>query len=358
MSIIGPRPGLWNQDVLTAERDKYGANDVKPGLTGWAQINGRDELEIPEKAKLDGYYVQNMGFKMDAKVFLRSVHVFGKDESVVEGGTGEMKKQSEEKKIKKKILVICQYYKPEPFRISDICEEMVRRGHEVHVVTGYPNYPEGMPKLATDFRKNNHEEIEKTIQIVIKFSLFASLPMMFGLMSISRTFIPWFLGRDFLPVASAIAIIAPIIVLNSLANISGNQYFTATNQTRIMTISYMAAAILNIIINAILIPKWQYKGAAIATLLSALISVIIQYSVMRKQIRIEKTFLSSIKYLLASLLMFCICYALRTLGDTWHVTLVQIFIGILVYIIVLLLAKDEILMKIIFTLVKKETKHE
>lgn len=62
MSIIGPRPGLWNQDVLTAERDKYGANDVKPGLTGWAQINGRDELEIPEKAKLDGYYVQNIFF--------------------------------------------------------------------------------------------------------------------------------------------------------------------------------------------------------------------------------------------------------------------------------------------------------
>lgn len=92
MSVIGPRPGLWNQDVLTAERDKYGANDVKPGLTGWAQINGRDELEIPEKAKLDGYYVQNMGFKMDVKVFLGSLHVFGKDESVVEGGTGEMAK--------------------------------------------------------------------------------------------------------------------------------------------------------------------------------------------------------------------------------------------------------------------------
>ena len=61
MSVIGPRPGLWNQDLLTAERDKYGANDVKPGLTGWAQINGRDELEIPEKAKLDGEYCRNMG---------------------------------------------------------------------------------------------------------------------------------------------------------------------------------------------------------------------------------------------------------------------------------------------------------
>ncbi|MEI3279795.1 MAG: sugar transferase [Eubacterium ramulus] len=94
MSVIGPRPGLWNQDILTAERDKYGANDVKPGLTGWAQINGRDELEIPDKAKLDGDYVQNMGLKMDAKCFLGSVHVFGKDESVVEGGTGEMKKNS------------------------------------------------------------------------------------------------------------------------------------------------------------------------------------------------------------------------------------------------------------------------
>lgn len=97
MSVIGPRPALWNQDVLTAERDKYGANDIKPGLTGWAQINGRDELEIPEKAKLDGEYVQNMGIRMDAKVFLRSFHVLGGDDSVVEGGTKEIKKRQEGK---------------------------------------------------------------------------------------------------------------------------------------------------------------------------------------------------------------------------------------------------------------------
>lgn len=72
MSVIGPRPGLWNQDILTAERDKYNANDVKPGLTGWAQINGRDELEIPVKAKLDGEYVKKMGPLMDIKCFLPS----------------------------------------------------------------------------------------------------------------------------------------------------------------------------------------------------------------------------------------------------------------------------------------------
>lgn len=92
MSVIGPRPGLWNQDLLTAERDKYGANDIRPGLTGWAQINGRDELEIPVKAKLDGEYVENMGLKMDIRCFLGSLGVFKGDKSVVEGGTGEMKK--------------------------------------------------------------------------------------------------------------------------------------------------------------------------------------------------------------------------------------------------------------------------
>lgn len=93
MSVIGPRPGLWNQDLLTAERDKYGANDVKPGLTGWAQINGRDELEIPEKAKLDGEYCEKLSLGMDVKCFLGSVGVFGGDDSVVEGGTGEMAKK-------------------------------------------------------------------------------------------------------------------------------------------------------------------------------------------------------------------------------------------------------------------------
>lgn len=97
MSIIGPRPGLWNQDLLTSERDKYNANSITPGLTGWAQINGRDELEIPDKAKLDGEYVTKFGFKMDFKCFFGSLHVFRKDDTVVEGGTGEMKKEEKNK---------------------------------------------------------------------------------------------------------------------------------------------------------------------------------------------------------------------------------------------------------------------
>lgn len=108
MSVIGPRPGLWNQDLLTAERDKYGANDIKPGLTGWAQINGRDELEIPVKAKLDGEYASALksgkGLKMDIKCFLGSLGVFAGDKSVVEGGTGEMKKAEEQKADEKETI--------------------------------------------------------------------------------------------------------------------------------------------------------------------------------------------------------------------------------------------------------------
>ncbi len=96
MSIIGPRPALWNQDDLIAERDKYGVNDIKPGLTGWAQINGRDELEIPVKAKLDGEYAEKMSFGFDCKCFFGTIVSVLKHDGVVEGGTGEMKKQEAE----------------------------------------------------------------------------------------------------------------------------------------------------------------------------------------------------------------------------------------------------------------------
>lgn len=93
MSIIGPRPALWNQYDLLEERDKYGANDVVPGLTGWAQINGRDELEIDVKAKLDGEYVKRMSLLFDIKCFVGTIFSVLKSDGVVEGGTGEMKKK-------------------------------------------------------------------------------------------------------------------------------------------------------------------------------------------------------------------------------------------------------------------------
>lgn len=99
MSTIGPRPALWNQYDLIQERDKYGANDVPAGITGWAQINGRDELEIEVKAKLDGEYVEKIGFLMDTRCFFGTIFSVLRSDGVVEGGTGsktEAKKSSKE----------------------------------------------------------------------------------------------------------------------------------------------------------------------------------------------------------------------------------------------------------------------
>ena len=97
MSVIGPRPALWNQDDLIAERDKYNANSVRPGLTGWAQINGRDELEIPVKAALDGEYVKNISLGFDCRCFFGTVLAVLRSDGVVEGGTGEIHRHEEAK---------------------------------------------------------------------------------------------------------------------------------------------------------------------------------------------------------------------------------------------------------------------
>lgn len=130
MSVIGPRPGLWNQDLLTAERDKYGANDVKPGLTGLAQINGRDELEIEEKAKLDGEYVKNLSFAFDVKCFLDSVLSVIKTDGVVEGGTGKIKENNQSKEIlsvkkAKKYSVLMSVYKNDDPKFLKVALESI-----------------------------------------------------------------------------------------------------------------------------------------------------------------------------------------------------------------------------------------
>ncbi|MDE5891609.1 MAG: sugar transferase [Acetatifactor sp.] len=101
MAIVGPRPALWNQYDLIEERDKYGANDIRPGLTGWAQINGRDELEIPVKARFDGEYVEKMGVKMDLRCFFGTFLSVLRGDGVVEGGTGAIHEAESRNKKKK-----------------------------------------------------------------------------------------------------------------------------------------------------------------------------------------------------------------------------------------------------------------
>ncbi len=102
MSIVGPRPALWNQFDLVEEREKYGVHQVRPGLTGWAQVNGRDELEIPVKARLDGEYIEKFGFVMDVRCFFATLGVLG-GKGVVEGGTGELHRRQEQEEQHDKI---------------------------------------------------------------------------------------------------------------------------------------------------------------------------------------------------------------------------------------------------------------
>lgn len=106
MSIIGPRPALWNQYDLIAERDKYGANDIRPGLTGYAQIHGRDELPIDVKAELDGYYVKNLCIWMDVKCFFGTIISVLRADGVVEGGTGRLGKLGKQKAVASKEIVV------------------------------------------------------------------------------------------------------------------------------------------------------------------------------------------------------------------------------------------------------------
>ncbi|MCI8400953.1 MAG: glycosyltransferase [Lachnospiraceae bacterium] len=194
MSIIGPRPALWNQNDLIKEREKYGANSVMPGLTGWAQINGRDELEIPVKAGLDGEYVKHLkqggwsALFFDVKCFLGTITSALKGEGVVEGGTGELHKNAEEndrrivnentdgvlgseavKDAKNNILVICQYYYPENFQITPICEHLARDGYRVTVLTGLPNYPDGV--IPKEYRKGHRDEYINGVHVIRTYEI-------------------------------------------------------------------------------------------------------------------------------------------------------------------------------------------
>ena len=144
MTIIGPRPALWNQYDLIEERDKYGANDVKPGISGWAQIHGRDELEIPVKAKLDGYYAQNISFWLDVKCVLGTVSSVLKSEGVVEGGTGAMEAAASKERPK---ILICTNHSYMLYQFRRELIQKLMETHEVVISMPYVGHEEDFQKM-------------------------------------------------------------------------------------------------------------------------------------------------------------------------------------------------------------------
>lgn len=213
-----------------------------------------------------------------------------------------------------------------------------------------------MPRIANEYKKHNQAVIDNLLSKAGRFALCMAIPMMFGIFSIAGDFIPWYLGSEFQPTAIAIMVLSPIVVLNSLAGISGNQYFTATNQISILMKAYVTAAVMNIAVNALLIPHIGYVGSAIATVLSSLSSVIIQYHFMLKQVKLKGLLKGMLKYLIGGLIMCAaVLYIGRLMPATIITTFAQVVAGLSIYFIYLVVTKDD-LIKESFTLVFKKFK--
>lgn len=204
-----------------------------------------------------------------------------------------------------------------------------------------------MPRIANEFKKGNMDSINEYIFKSARFAMMISIPIFFGLDAIADKFIPWYLGDEYLPVIQAIWIISPIIITNTLVNISGTQYLTAINQTKILTISNVIAAMINFIVNLLLIPSLGFYGAAIATVFSSIFCVAIQFFWMNKTIKIRLLMLKMWKYWISAFFMFIIIRLLIAPKTATPInTFMAIFIGAGIYFIMLLILKDELIFNI------------
>ena len=212
-----------------------------------------------------------------------------------------------------------------------------------------------MPRLANECQKGNKSDIQALLLQAGRYALCMAMPMMLGLFCIARQFIPWYLGEEFYATAYAMMILAPIILLNTLTGISGKQYFTATNQTSILLKAYVAAALMNAVINALLIPRYGYVGAAIATVLSSLASVLTQYRYLISQVAMTPLWRYLAKYFLGAVIMAVgiatLCFNRPASPVT---TIIQILLGISIYLIYLVVTKDAVFKETISMLTRKK----
>ena len=198
-----------------------------------------------------------------------------------------------------------------------------------------------MPRIANVFVNKDIEKIRDYLKNCLEFLMLMSFPVAFGIAGLAKQLIPWYLGQDFLPVATAMMMLAPIIVAIAASSLSADQYFIATNQTRILAVSYTASAILNLIINFLLIPERGFIGAAIGTVVSEYFVFAVQYYVLNKQIHIMHTFIRCLKYgVFACVMYIAITFLGNDLGSDWRTTVIQIAVGAGTYIGLLLISKD------------------
>ena len=216
-----------------------------------------------------------------------------------------------------------------------------------------------MPRIANEFAHNHKENICHLLAKACRVSMLMAFPLMLGIAAIADDFIPWYLGQDFMATATTLKILAPIVLSNTLVGISGTQYFIATNQTQILLKSNISASVMNVVVNALLIPKFGYLGAGVATVLSNYTLVVVQYRAMAKQVDIRKMFEHTWKYLVIAPMMYCVVsvygYFRPAIPFT---TFTQILIGIILYITVLIIIRDDVTLEGISAILKKGRKNE
>ncbi len=205
-----------------------------------------------------------------------------------------------------------------------------------------------MPRLANEINSDNKDKMYFYLGSAIRFSSMLAFPMMFGIAGVASILIPWYLGNEFTPVIVVIQMLSPIVILNSLIGVSGNQYLVATNQTKYLTRSYVCAAVLNVAVDLVLVPLIGVKGAAVGTLVAQLTSAVIQYYILLKQMPLlKKELFKSCIYLFDSLPMLAyVVFVGSRLESTWLTTLIQIAGGALIYFLMLLVTRDKMLKRL------------
>ena len=201
-----------------------------------------------------------------------------------------------------------------------------------------------IPRMASTFASGDKEKLIDYLKKSFKFVYFLSFPMIFGIMSISKSFVPVFFGSGYEKVVTLINVMAPNIILNGMASVIGTQYLLPTKKQKEYTMAIVLGLIANFILNYILIKTHYSIGASIATIASELVLVIAEFYVIRKDINIKEVLKSSFNYLLAGLVMLAICILIQIgLGVSTATMVTQIIAGVLVYIFMLVLLKDEYL---------------
>lgn len=210
-----------------------------------------------------------------------------------------------------------------------------------------------MPRLANCFAKGDEESVSKYLKLTIEFAMFIAIPLAVGMATVIDGIIPWYLGANYSATIGVVMLLSPICILNALLNIFGAQYLTALNKTKILTVSYYGAAVVNLILNAILIPIYGCYGAAIATVMCSACSLAIQCIYVRRHEKLRGVWLQILKNITASFAMFCVLIVIKTKMPISVLTsFIQIVVGVFVYFVMSLLIRDNIL-RIIMERIKR-----